>query len=134
MAFGIDITGIPEKIKNQVEAELPSRAVRAANALLNAKNEVLRGQRSGKMYGRHQASAPGESPANWSGHLRDSSFTPLTNDAHLPGIMSNAEYADYLESGTPGGMIAPRPYRQPIIDKAQQEVEAIYQEPWHISI
>lgn len=132
MAFKIDLTSIPQKIKNQVEAELPSRAVRAANALMNAKNEVLRGQRSGKMYGSHQASAPGEAPGNWSGHLRDSSFTPLTNDAHLPGIMSNAMYANYLEDGT--SKMAARPYRQPIIDKAQAEIEAIYQESWHISI
>lgn len=119
-------------IQNQVEAELPSRAIRAANALLNAKNDVLRGQRSGKWYGRHRASAPGESPANWHGHLRDSSFTPLTNDAHLPGIMSNAKYANYLEDGT--SKMAARPFRQAIIDKAQQEIEAIYTEPWHISI
>lgn len=132
MAFKIDIAGLPQKIANQVEAELPSRAVRAANALINAKNEVLRGQRSGKWYGGHQASAPGESPANWSGHLRDSSFTPLTNDAHLPGIMSNAMYAGYLEDGT--SKMAARPFRQPIIDKAQPEIEAIYTEPWHISI
>lgn len=134
MGLKIDVTGIPQKIVAQVEAELPSRAIRAANALMNAKNEVLRGQRSGKMYGNHQASAPGEAPANWSGHLRGSSFTPLTDDAHLPGIMSNAQYADWLENGTPGGQMAPRPFRQPIIDKAQPEIEAIYQEPWHISI
>lgn len=132
MALKIDIAGIPEKIKNQVEAELPSRAVRAANALMNAKNEVLRGQGGGRWYGSHQASAPGSPPANWSGHLRDSSFTPLTNDAHLPGIMSNAMYAGYLEDGT--SKMAARPFRQPIIDKAQAEIEAIYQEPWHISI
>ena len=56
----------------------------------------------------------------------------MTNDAHLPGIMSNAEYANYLEEGT--RKMAPRPFRQPIIDKAKAEVEAIYQEPWHIDI
>ena len=132
MALKIDIAGIPEKIKNQVEAELPSRAVRAANALLNAKNEVLRGQGGGRWYGSHQASAPDAPPANWSGHLRDSSFTPLTNDAHLPGIMSNAMYAGYLEDGT--SKMAARPFRQPISDTAQAEIEAIYQQPWHISI
>lgn len=132
MALTIDITGIPAKVMAQVEAELPSRAVRAANALMNAKNEVLRGQGGGRWYGNHQASAPGSPPANWSGHLRDSSFTPLTNDAHLPGIMTNALYAGYLEDGT--SKMAARPYRQPIIDAAQAEVEAIYNEPWHISI
>lgn len=134
MPFKIDIAGIPAKVMAQVEAELPSRAVRAANVLMDAKNEVLRGEGSGKWYGNHHASAPGETPANWSGHLRDSSFTELTNDAHLPGIMSNAKYADWLENGTPGGQMAPRPYRQPIIDAAQQRIEAIYTEPWHISI
>lgn len=132
MGFKIDLAGIPAKIAAQVEAELPSRASRAANALLNAKNEVLRGQGGGRRYGSHQASAPGAPPANWSGHLRDTSFTPLTNDAHLPGIMSNAIYAGYLEDGT--SKMAARPFRQPIIDKAQPEIEAIYQEPWHISI
>ena len=46
--------------------------------------------------------------------------------------MSNAMYAGYLEDGT--SKMAARPFRQPIIDKAQAEIEAIYQEPWHISI
>ena len=30
--------------------------------------------------------------------------------------------------------MAARPFRQPIIDKAKQEIEEIYQESWHISI
>ena len=132
MGLTIDLAGIPAKVVAQVEAELPSRSVRVANALLNAKNEVLRGQGGGRRYGRHQASAPGSPPAVWSGHLRDSSFTPLTNDAHLPGIMSNAKYAGYLEYGT--SKMAARPFKQPILDAAQGEIEAIFQEPWHISI
>lgn len=134
MPLQINLTGLPQIIKNQVEAELPSRAVRAANALMNAKNLVLRGQRSGRNYGGHIASKAGEPPANWTGHLRDSSFDPLVDDAHLPGIRSVAAYAELLENGTPGGQMAPRPYRQKIIDTAMPEVEAIYKEPWHISI
>ena len=132
MAVLIDITGIPAKVMTQVEAELPSRAARAANALMNAKNEVLRGEGGGRWYGGHHASAPGEPPANWSGHFRGSSFTELTDDAHLPGIMTNALYSGYLQDGT--SKMAARPYRQPIIDAAMPEIEAIYNEPWHISI
>ena len=51
MALGINITGIPARVVASIEAELPSRAVRAANALINAKNEVLIGSRSGRVYG-----------------------------------------------------------------------------------
>ena len=69
MGFKIDITSIPQMVINQVEAEMPSRAVRAANVLMNAKNEVLRGEGGGRWYGKHHASAPGEVPATWSGHL-----------------------------------------------------------------
>ena len=134
MAFSIRLSNIPQQIVNQIEAELPSRAVRAANALTTAKNQVLRGQRSGRRYGGHTASAPGEPPANWSGHLRDSSFKEITNDAHLPAIESEAFYADWLENGTPGGQMAPRPFRDKILQMAEPEVSAIYSEPWHISI
>ena len=53
-----------------------------------------------------------------------------------PAIENDAasQYADYMENGTPGGMIAPRPFRQPIIDKAKPAIEAIYNAPWHINV
>lgn len=133
MGLTINLTGIPQKVMQAVEAELPSRAVRAANELLNAKNEVLRGQRSGRKYGSHTASAPGESPANWSGHLRGTGWKTIT-DGHLFGIETETDYAQLLEDGTPGGKIAPRPYKDKIEQLAQPAIEAIYKEPWHIKI
>lgn len=133
MAFGINITEIPAKAVAAIEAELPSRAVRATNALINAKNMVLRGARSGRMYGSHQASAPGEPPANWSGHLRDSGWKQI-DDAHRPAIVSDTWYAELLENGTPGGQMAPRPFREAILKEAIPEVTAIYKEPWHIKL
>ena len=133
MALGINITGIPARVVASIEAELPSRAVRAANALINAKNEVLSGSRSGRVYGGHQASAPGEPPANWSGHLRDTNWKQI-DDAHCPAIVSSTWYAELLENGTPGGQMAPRPFRDAILEKSIPEVTAIYREPWHIKL
>lgn len=58
----------------------------------------------------HRASAPGQSPANRSG------FLARSIDYHVHGsfeveLFSTADpYAEYLEDGTPGGMIKPRPY------------------------
>lgn len=131
MGFKITLSELPQLVMNQVKAELPSRAERAVNVLINAKNEVLEGQRSGKWYGSHQASAAGEAPANWHGDLRKS-FHRIEDDAYIVGIYNPYPYANYLEEGTK--KMAPRPFRQPIIDKAKQEIEDIYKEPWHIKV
>lgn len=132
MGFGINLTQIPQKVLQSIERELPSRAVRAANALRNGADIVLSGARSGRVYGGHQASAPGEAPAQWSGNLR-TKWTPLT-DAHMPGIQSEVWYANLLEGGTPGGQMAPRPFRDKILAESWPEVSAIYSESWHISL
>ena len=60
----------------KLNQEVASRGVRATNALRNAELEVLRGQRSGRVYrkphskARYTASAPGEPPARRTGMLR----------------------------------------------------------------
>lgn len=131
MAILINLSNFPQIVENQVKAELPSRCLRATNALMHAKNNVLRGARSGKYYGRHRASAPGEPPAVQTGHLRGSSFSPITDSSHQPGIRSNAEYAEPLEYGTIH--MAARPFRDRIIEMAMPQIIEIYQEPWHIS-
>ena len=63
----IDLKGKINDLYNQVTQEAKSRGYRAANALRSASLEVLRGQRSGKIYRKpftkkatYQASAPGE--------------------------------------------------------------------------
>ena len=133
MGFSIDLQSIPQKVVASIEAELPSRAVRATNALINAKNEVLSGARSGRSYGGHVASAPGEPPANWSGQLRDTRWRQI-DDAHCPAIESDTWYAMLLENGTPGGQMAPRPFKDAILQKSIPEVTDIYSEPWHIKL
>lgn len=133
MGLSIDLQSIPQKVVASIEAELPSRAVRATNALINAKNEVLSGARSGRNYGGHVASAPGEPPANWSGQLRNTNWRQI-DDAHCPAIESDTWYAMLLENGTAGGQMAPRPFKGAILQKSIPEVTSIYSEPWHIKL
>lgn len=143
MDIGIDITSIVNTAMANIDSQLYSRAVRAANELRNAELEVLRGHRSGRSYvlaasGRkrrngsiarrsYAASAPGEPPAVRTGTLR-SSWRPIIVEQKNPAIESNVLYAPFLEQGT--SKMAPRPYEQKIIDKAMPNIEAIYQEPW----
>ena len=141
MGFGINLQGIADKVYAQVVAELPSRAYRAAHELRNAELEILAGQRSGRTYrtpggGTYTASAPGEPPAVRTNTLRGK-FREMTYgvNGRNPGIENSpaAQYAGYMENGTPGGMIKPRPFVNPIIEKAKPAIEAIYKEPFHIS-
>lgn len=139
MSFSIDITGIPVKAINQINDQLPARAVSAALLLKDASLEVLSGQRSGKSYkkpegGTYTASAPGEPPAERTGNLRGHWRTIQCGaNGQNPAIETTVFYARYMENGTPGGMIAPRPFVQKIVDKAKPGIEGIYAQPFHLS-
>ena len=72
-------SAIRATVKSQVaniNRKVISRGVRAVNAMRNAELEVLKGQRSGRVYRKpfsratYTASAPGESPARRTGNLR----------------------------------------------------------------
>lgn len=135
MGFKIDLVGMSRSAFSQVEQQLPQRAIRASMVLKNSSLEVLRGSRSGRLYGSHRASAPGEPPAVKSGTLRNSWRPVQYGSRHQsPAIESGVSYAGYMENGTPGGMIAPRPFADKIIQKSQGEVSAIYAEPFNISL
>lgn len=134
MGFKIDLVGMSRSAFSQVEQQLPQRAIRASMVLKNSSLEVLRGSRSGRLYGSHRASAPGEPPAVKSGTLFDS-WRPVQYGARhaSPAIETNVPYTGYMENGTPGGLIAPRPFEDKIVEKAEPQVTAIYAEPFDLS-
>lgn len=135
MGFKIDLVGMSKSVFSQVEQQLPQRAFRASMVLKNSSLVVLRGSRSGRLYGKHRASAPGEPPAVKSGTLRNSWRPIQYGSRHQnPAIESNVSYAGYMEKGTPGGMIAPRPFADKIVEKSEDEVAAIYCEPFDINL
>lgn len=128
-----------------VQKEVSSRAYRASNELRNASLYVLRGARSGKTYRvpntgkKYKASAPGEPPAVRTGTFRFSWGTHVhveKNGSHFRAVSSieSNERAggrllgEMLENGH--GSVAPRPYKQKVIDKALPKVKAIYKKPY----
>lgn len=124
----------------KVNREAASRGTRAVNAIRNAELEVLRGKRSGRVYRKphtkshYTASAPGEPPArrtgnlrlNWNGTVESSS---TGSGLRVTAVLESQErYSTYLENGT--RRMAPRPFKQPISDKAMPEIERIYHEKY----
>lgn len=135
MSFNVDILSKVQQCVNSVNAQLPGRATAAANAMRNAALEVFRGQRSGRVYrkptgGTYRASAPGEVPAVRTGRLRGQ-WRPVEHSGN-PAIETNVPYTGYMEYGTPGGKIAPRPFADKIAEKAKPEVLAIYGQPYNL--
>lgn len=158
---GVAVQMIGKGIVKEINRKVASRGVRAVHALRNAELEVLKGQRSGKVYkkpythGRaskatqklkkgyghqlrggqlYRASAPGEAPArrlgnlrlHWNGQVKTSSKAD-GGIFVLAELESQEKYAYYLEKGE--GM-APRPFLEPIKEKAKLEIQRIYQEPY----
>lgn len=103
---------------------------------------------TGRIYGRHQASAPGEPPAPDTGRLRASISTNWTGSPMSRGIVlgrakvedgvgrpgskrgmftvvvgTNVEYANHLEMGTI--KMAPRPFLRPAFDQVKNRVSKI---------
>ncbi|MDO4305990.1 MAG: hypothetical protein Q4C77_04085 [Eubacteriales bacterium] len=125
------------EMKAKVNRQLLSRGTRAVNQLRNAELEVLRGNGSGRVYrkpggGTYRASAPGEVPARRTGNLRLHWTGNVTGGGDNINIELESQefYADYMENGTPGGMIQPRPFVDKITQKALPPIKAIFDEPY----
>lgn len=74
----------------------------------------------------HQASAPGQPPANDLGNLAAniaSQPTKKTGGVLIKTVSSKAEYSAALEFGTPN--IAPRPFMRPSLIEKKPEYEAV---------
>ncbi len=141
-----DIIGktIQSTLKN-LENEVSHRTYRASNELRNSALTVLRGSRSGRSYkiphtGRtYRASAPGEPPAVRTGAFRASWNTKVHCEkvgVHFKAVASiesglkagGGLLGEMLENGT--SKMAPRPYKQKVIDKALPSIKAIYSKPY----
>jgi hypothetical protein len=88
---------------------------------------IINGPKTGRIYsfrgGRHQASAPGEPPANKTGKLGKSGDYIVRNWQEMT-VGQKAEYADFLAKGTK--KIKPRPSMiRAINSQAQNTVNAI---------
>lgn len=132
-----------EQIVENIKQEMERRSYLAANELRNSALEVLRGQRSGRRYRapstkkHYTASAPGEPPAVRTGVFR-LSWQPTASKvfgSYISRIESDARtdngrhnLGEILENGT--SRMAPRPYEDRILEKAEPNIVKIYAEPY----
>lgn len=137
-------SAIRATVKDQVtniNRKVISRGVRAVNAIRNAELEVLKGQRSGRVYRKpyskatYTASAPGEPPARRTGNLRMHWNGQVKSENSSGGgvsivaeLESQEPYASYLENGT--SKMAARPFVEKIKEEAEPEIKRIYSEPY----
>lgn len=135
-----DISVEVAKKVTAIGQEMKSRAARGGRALKNAELQVLRGQRSGKVYKKshrgtsYTASAPGEPPAVRDDNLRPS-FRPVESSSGgalsvKVAIETDMHYAGYLEHGT--SKMAARPYVEKIKQKAEPEIKSIFGAPYNV--
>jgi HK97 gp10 family phage protein len=110
---------------NAVLRARASKLVRSTAASIEGRAKAsMPGQKTGRNYKRgkrrHQASAPGETPAVDTGNLMNSIQAVQESDLHAT-IGVGAEYAVWLEFGT--RRIAPRPFLGPAFEWAKPAFE-----------
>jgi hypothetical protein len=110
-----NLADLLKRLRPQLSAVVSKAAL---DVETRAKQSILSGDKTGRIYGRHQASAPGEAPANDLGNL--AAGIGVTNGSGpLERIVtSNAEYSAGLELGTTE--VAARPFMNPALEGVRQ--------------
>ena len=78
----------------------------------DASRKIDGSKRSGRIYGKHQASAPGEYPKSLTGQLVASLFKRVSSSTALTAeVGTGLDYGKFLEFGT--SRMLPRPWLRP---------------------
>ncbi len=147
-------------VVDSISRKVASRGARAVNAIRNAELEVLKGERSGKVYhkpGTHgaatkatralkkdyrhklrggqlyRASAPGEAPALRTGNLRMHWSGDVKVQNNSGGVTVDAvleSQEKYAYYLEKGKGMEPGPFVEKIKEKAEPEIRKIYEEPF----
>jgi len=107
MAISIEIRDKTPELLQKLEAGIRRFVVKGSAYIQGELRSSMAEPKSGKRYGRHQASAPGESPAVDSSNLTGSIEIQLAASMLESKIGTPVGYAPMLESGT--SRMAPRP-------------------------
>lgn len=85
-----------------------------AESILERTREEMRGPKSGRWYGAHQASAPGEAPAiDTEDLLKSGHVEPAPEGDLAADVVFDDPAAAPMEYGAPAAHIEPRPFLQP---------------------
>ena len=118
MPIDWDVESLIQDINGVVEGEVKNVTEAVAD---EAVKSIQTGVKSGRFYNfkgkKHQASAPGQSPANMSGDLVKSRRTEYPSDGNVGRVIFDVPYARALEYGKLDGKILPRPFIRPALLK-----------------
>jgi len=126
------INELPGNLADDITVRVERGTLKALNALALqaqgfAQKSILKGPKTGRIYQRgnvrHQASAPGEPPANDLGFLASSMRIDVTAKFAVD-LSAVAPYAVFLEYGT--RKMAPRPFLRPAGDKAASKAGEVF--------
>lgn len=107
--------------------------------LFKIKDLIQSGPKTGRVYRRynpfriHQASAPGQPPAEDLGRLSNSfgiEYKKLNQYAYSATVGSDLVYAAALEYGNPSTNLLPRPYLSVAVREQEREMGGIITEEW----
>lgn len=131
--FGI--AGIADEEMKALRKPAERAIIKACIRFEKAVKMALKGPRSGRIYGDHQASAPGEAPALLTGALRNSITHTMPvwdeDNAVTAEVGTTIAYGAILEWGGiagNGARILPRPYMESTFLLMQDELESILKE------
>lgn len=119
-----------DRIVQTLNVKAQSRARTAVNELRNSAITTLSKDGTGRRYGKHIASSPGQTPAPDTGSLRMRWRQFVFAEPNLGGvkiimrIKSDVKYSEFLEKGT--RKMAARPYKQKIKNDALPKINALY--------
>jgi HK97 gp10 family phage protein len=124
--MGFELIGL-ENLKAKLDQVITNAQPQVMEKLLEGGNTIkaeivkeFNEPKSGKVYGSHTASAPGEPPANMTGKLLES--IKVRQEGNSVIIGTTLDYGTYLELGT--SILAARPYLQPAYQKKLPEIIA----------
>lgn len=108
---------LPKEVKAPIRLALVAGVI---DITTEAKKMIQRGTKTGKLYGRHRASAPGQAPATETGFLVANLHHKVDPDGLGASAISGADYSEFLEFGTVN--ISARPFFQPALDKVRKRI------------
>jgi len=111
-----------ERLK-EIDARIKIGMEQACSVVEKEARENFSVPGTGRLYGKHRASAPGKPPAVDTGRLRSS----ITNEVEKIGdgiigrVGTNVKYSKWLEHGTP--KMANRPWLFPAFERSKSRIK-----------
>tara|TARA_Y100001937_G_C6873274_1_gene221552 strand:- start:37 stop:447 length:411 start_codon:yes stop_codon:yes gene_type:complete len=97
----------------------------AGNLVRNtAITSIQTGAKSGRRYGKHTASAPGQAPATDTGFLQNNIILNIEATGLVANVESRAKYSVFLEFGTT--KMKARPFMFPALEQNKPKIRRLF--------